>query len=92
MEDTKVPAMLHTREDSLSDDVISEKHAAVLHGAVHAENLEELYDPDAGKSPEERAAIDKKLMRRVDLWLIPWYVGVGEGSLAYPDFMLTGSL
>ncbi|KAK4937657.1 hypothetical protein LTR66_015169 [Elasticomyces elasticus] len=40
--------------------------------ATAVENLNELSDPDAGKTPEERAVIDKKLMRRVDLWLIPW--------------------
>lgn len=31
-----------------------------------------LYDPDAGCSDEERAAIDKKLVRKIDLKLIPW--------------------
>ncbi|SPO07400.1 related to allantoate permease [Cephalotrichum gorgonifer] len=34
--------------------------------------LASLPDPDAGKSGEERRAIDKKLMRKIDLWLIPW--------------------
>jgi hypothetical protein len=34
--------------------------------------LAELGDPDAGKSDEERKAIDKKLMWKVDLWLVPW--------------------
>jgi len=29
-------------------------------------------DPDAGKSDEERAALDKKLLRKLDLRLIPW--------------------
>ncbi|GKT87397.1 major facilitator superfamily transporter [Colletotrichum tofieldiae] len=37
-----------------------------------AQMLADLPDPDAGKSPEERAAIDKKLMWKVDLWLVPW--------------------
>ncbi|KAH7027860.1 major facilitator superfamily transporter [Microdochium trichocladiopsis] len=37
-----------------------------------AEQLARLPDPDAGKSPEERAEIDRKLMWKVDLWLIPW--------------------
>lgn len=31
-----------------------------------------LGDPDAGKSDEERKAIDKKLMWKVDLALVPW--------------------
>ncbi|KAK4494587.1 hypothetical protein PRZ48_013943 [Zasmidium cellare] len=34
--------------------------------------LDELPDPDAGLSDEERKALDKKLMRKVDSWLIPW--------------------
>ncbi|KAF1971395.1 MFS nicotinic acid transporter-like protein Tna1 [Bimuria novae-zelandiae CBS 107.79] len=29
-------------------------------------------DPDAGLSPEERAAIDRKLLKKLDLRLIPW--------------------
>ena len=29
-------------------------------------------DPDAGLSAEERARIDKKLVRKLDLMLIPW--------------------
>ncbi|CAG9985124.1 unnamed protein product [Clonostachys byssicola] len=37
-----------------------------------AQLLANLPDPDAGKTDEERKAIDKKLMRQVDLWLIPW--------------------
>ncbi|KAG9252494.1 major facilitator superfamily domain-containing protein [Emericellopsis atlantica] len=37
-----------------------------------AELLASLPDPDAGLSDEERLAIDKKLMWKVDLWLIPW--------------------
>ncbi|RYP57974.1 hypothetical protein DL770_010536 [Monosporascus sp. CRB-9-2] len=34
--------------------------------------LSKLGDPDLGKSEEERAEIDRKLVRKVDLWLIPW--------------------
>ncbi|KAK3648194.1 hypothetical protein LTR56_007606 [Elasticomyces elasticus] len=34
--------------------------------------LSDEFDPDRGKSPEEKAAIEKKLMRKVDKWLIPW--------------------
>jgi len=29
-------------------------------------------DPDTGKSDEERAALDKKLVRKLDWYLIPW--------------------
>ena len=34
--------------------------------------LASLPDPDAGKTDEERREIDRKLMWKVDLWLIPW--------------------
>ncbi|SMR58697.1 unnamed protein product [Zymoseptoria tritici ST99CH_1E4] len=34
--------------------------------------LDAIEDPDPNATPEERAALDKKLMRKVDLWLIPW--------------------
>lgn len=37
-----------------------------------AQLLANLPDPDAGKSDEERRIIDKKLMWKVDMWLIPW--------------------
>ncbi|CAM1508748.1 Fc.00g055960.m01.CDS01 [Cosmosporella sp. VM-42] len=40
--------------------------------AERAQLLANLPDPDAGKSEEERRAIDKKLMWKVDLALIPW--------------------
>lgn len=44
------------------------------HASVNsrAESLYELPDPDAGKSPEERAKIDKALLWKVDRWIIPW--------------------
>lgn len=60
------------RASSSEDDYPQRKLSIGSAHVVAAENLDELPDPDAGKSPEERAAIDKKLMRRVDLWLIPW--------------------
>jgi len=56
MAEIKDPATAAQREESLSSHEHDEKHDA-LHGTVHAENLDELYDPDAGKTPEERAAI-----------------------------------
>lgn len=37
-----------------------------------AQLLANLPDPDAGKSEEEKRALDKKLMWKVDRWLIPW--------------------
>jgi hypothetical protein len=50
-------------------------HGHVKPSAVEIERsqlLANLPDPDAGKSEEERKAIDKKLMWKVDLWLVPW--------------------
>ncbi|EOA80718.1 uncharacterized protein SETTUDRAFT_174436 [Exserohilum turcica Et28A] len=38
----------------------------------HINTIENLPDPDAGLSEEERAAEDKKLVRKLDLRLIPW--------------------
>ncbi|EMC91471.1 hypothetical protein BAUCODRAFT_80578 [Baudoinia panamericana UAMH 10762] len=38
----------------------------------HENTMAELPDPDAGLSDEERAIIDKKLVRRLDWMLIPW--------------------
>ncbi|KAI6348139.1 hypothetical protein MCOR25_010850 [Pyricularia grisea] len=40
--------------------------------AERAALLAALPDPDAGKTPEERAEIDRKLMWKVDLALVPW--------------------
>ncbi|RYP43353.1 hypothetical protein DL768_009970 [Monosporascus sp. mg162] len=34
--------------------------------------LAQLPDPDMGKTDEEKKAIDKKLMWKVDLWIVPW--------------------
>ncbi|KAJ4370709.1 hypothetical protein N0V83_005230 [Neocucurbitaria cava] len=38
----------------------------------HRHTIENLPDPDAGLSDEERAAHDRKLLRKLDLKLIPW--------------------
>ncbi|KAF4126519.1 Major Facilitator Superfamily [Geosmithia morbida] len=35
-------------------------------------HVQELADPDAGKTPEERAEIERKLLWKLDLRLIPW--------------------
>ncbi|KAK5163289.1 uncharacterized protein LTR77_010875 [Saxophila tyrrhenica] len=43
-----------------------------LREVLKTEVLRDENDPDNGKTPEERAAIDKTLMRKVDRWLIPW--------------------
>ncbi|KAI9711400.1 MAG: hypothetical protein M1828_001916 [Chrysothrix sp. TS-e1954] len=57
-----------SKEHSPSDDekVVLEKDQTL------AASNDDLYDPDAGKSDEERAAIDKKLLRKLDAHLVPW--------------------
>ncbi|KAI0581696.1 UhpC Sugar phosphate permease [Pyrenophora tritici-repentis] len=35
-------------------------------------DLDDYPDPDVGKSDEERARLDKALVWKMDLWLIPW--------------------
>ncbi|KAL0941353.1 major facilitator superfamily transporter [Colletotrichum truncatum] len=58
------------KRDLEVNDISDEKtHNAHLE---QAQMLADLPDPDAGKTPEERAAIDRKLMWKVDLWLVPW--------------------
>ncbi|KAI5358614.1 putative major facilitator superfamily, MFS transporter superfamily [Septoria linicola] len=49
---------------------IHEENQIATH--LHNVHTQDLSDPDAGKSDEERAAIDKKLLRKLDLKLIPW--------------------
>ncbi|CAO2648980.1 Nn.00g099290.m01.CDS01 [Neocucurbitaria sp. VM-36] len=39
---------------------------------VHRHTIENLPDPDAGLSDEERAAHDRTLLRKLDIALIPW--------------------
>ncbi|KFA52290.1 hypothetical protein S40293_00650 [Stachybotrys chartarum IBT 40293] len=59
----------------LDDQKISHEENGILKAAAEAERaqlLADLPDPDEGKTEEERKAIDKKLMLKVDLWLIPW--------------------
>ncbi|KAF2732760.1 MFS general substrate transporter [Polyplosphaeria fusca] len=41
-------------------------------GTVSPTDYDDLPDPDAGKSAEERAELDKALLWKIDLWLIPW--------------------
>merc|ERR1712080_77330 len=73
MTDVKDSRTLHTEDVNSSDGDIVEKGSIVgKHGGGHAESLNDLDDPDAGKSPEERAALDKQLVRKTDRWLIPW--------------------
>jgi sugar phosphate permease len=41
-------------------------------GVAQIRHHEGIHDPDAGLSDAERAAIDKKLLRKLDMKLIPW--------------------
>lgn len=54
MTDVKDPHAVHNEDVSSSDADMAEK-ASIAGG--HAESLNDLDDPDAGKTPEERAAI-----------------------------------
>ncbi|XP_014555698.1 hypothetical protein COCVIDRAFT_101654 [Bipolaris victoriae FI3] len=47
----------------------SEAH---IESTKHVHTIENLPNPDAGLSEEERAIHDKKLLRKIDLHLIPW--------------------
>ncbi|KAK5173423.1 uncharacterized protein LTR77_002104 [Saxophila tyrrhenica] len=49
-----------------------ERHIGNVGNKHEQDAFNALHDPDAGKSDEERARIDKKLVRRLDLMLIPW--------------------
>ncbi|KAL9529419.1 hypothetical protein SMMN14_07298 [Sphaerulina musiva] len=58
-------------------DEVSEKEVAVSteedFGRQKTQSLvDAIPDPDPDATPEERAALDKALVRKVDLWLIPW--------------------
>ncbi|KAK5043574.1 hypothetical protein LTR84_011381 [Exophiala bonariae] len=62
--------MAASRSNSVENGLKVEKPGDVF--IERSEDINALEDPDAGKSDEERAAIDRKLMWKVDLWLIPW--------------------
>ncbi|KAF2405535.1 MFS nicotinic acid transporter-like protein Tna1 [Trichodelitschia bisporula] len=50
-----------------------EKGTADMGNGIHSQSSDDgNYDPDAHLSAEEKAAIDKKLVRKLDLKLIPW--------------------
>ncbi|KAK7948855.1 uncharacterized protein PG986_009741 [Apiospora aurea] len=67
VEEKKSPG-LDLEAASLSED---KPPVNALH-VERAELLANLPDPDADKTPEERAVIDRKLMWKVDVALIPW--------------------
>lgn len=63
----------HIDSDSGHSPSDDEKRIAVGQGEFEALGPGELLpDPDAHLSPEERAAIDRKLLWKLDLRLIPW--------------------
>ncbi|KAF2462865.1 MFS general substrate transporter [Lindgomyces ingoldianus] len=41
-------------------------------GVSTPKDYDDLPDPDAGMSDEERAKLDKALVWKIDMWLIPW--------------------
>ncbi|KAK6367905.1 hypothetical protein LTS17_010057 [Exophiala oligosperma] len=49
---------------------LEEKEAGIH--AEQTEDIDTLPDPDQGKTEEEKRAIDRKLVRKVDFRLIPW--------------------
>ncbi|KAF1929824.1 uncharacterized protein M421DRAFT_130367 [Didymella exigua CBS 183.55] len=75
-------AEYHSSDTKMASAIDYEKHrdSSSLDGkidghGVHDEvvnPLSDLPDPDAGLSDQERAAADKKLLRKLDLKLIPW--------------------
>lgn len=62
--------MAAPRDSSLEQGPPGEKPVEVQ--IERSESIQGLPDPDEGKTDEERCAIDRKLMWKVDLWLIPW--------------------
>jgi len=54
---------------SEEEKTIGEEHVET---AKHVHTIENLPDPDAGLSEEERASHDKALLRKLDFRLIPW--------------------
>ncbi|KAF2214225.1 hypothetical protein CERZMDRAFT_37638 [Cercospora zeae-maydis SCOH1-5] len=41
-------------------------------GGKHSVICVDVPDPDHGATPEQRAALDQKVLRKIDIWLIPW--------------------
>jgi hypothetical protein len=62
----------HYNSEIVSDRSPSEEENAVTVGEAVPAYGSMPPDPDEGKSPEEKAAIDKALLRKLDLKLIPW--------------------
>lgn len=65
MTDVKDPQVaLHSEDVSNSDLDDNEKGRRTSMAGGHAESLNDLEDPDAGKTPEERAAIVSSALSR----------------------------
>ena len=60
------------RSDTASDEKKVGDEYLENNNIKHIHTIENLPDPDAGLSDEERAAHDKTLLRKLDLKLIPW--------------------
>jgi hypothetical protein len=61
-QDTKHQELRLEKAASSSDDSLKQVRTAEMQNELDA-----IPDPDAGKTDAERAALDKKLMRKVDL-------------------------
>ncbi|KAJ4172143.1 hypothetical protein NW754_007742 [Fusarium falciforme] len=69
---TRTPPSEPEKPTTVDVENVSKLPPASAIEAERAQLLANLPDPDAGKSEEERREIDKKLMWKVDMWLIPW--------------------
>lgn len=64
---------MERRDDRSSEEKRIESPPVEAHEHIHTmHTIENLPDPDAGLSDEERAAQDKKLLWKLDVKLIPW--------------------
>ncbi|KAM0110886.1 hypothetical protein ACP6JB_003456 [Aspergillus fumigatus] len=77
-----------TDEKTFVDQVPRESDAekgSVSHEFAPKSKLDLFEDPDEGLSPEERAKIDRALVRKLDIRLIPWlslFTNIGNAKLA----------
>lgn len=63
------------KPDVYQDSAVAEEKLADKGTHINKERdelLASLGDPDEGLSDEERRKLDKKLMWKVDLWIVPW--------------------
>ncbi|KAF2854796.1 MFS nicotinic acid transporter-like protein Tna1 [Plenodomus tracheiphilus IPT5] len=67
-----MPSAADLHDDRSSEEKKIESSPVTQARIDHIHTIDNLPDPDAGLSEEERAAADKKLLRKLDLKLIPW--------------------